>query len=115
MNLVLDMNKVAYATFKWVNGKGSERLECPDQPTVNGQEVTESDMAPATSIRPRESMLARARSRGLLDTWTALCIFQFSNSHSLTFKDKEAIELWGAWKGHIFNRPTNNKKKGKCK
>lgn len=107
---VVDLNKVSYANFYWATKDNSIRRDKkPTGPTVNGTPISKDSFAPAVErdgaiFYPRESLLDRAKRRGLLDEWGQHCILQLSNSHSLHYTGKKAQAIWREWNRRQFNK-----------
>ena len=113
---VVDLNKVAYANLEWKERfTGICRSKKPTKPTVNGEDVSDPTVfAPEVQKAngetwPRESLLARAQRRKLLDTWEPQLVLQLCNSHSLTYTGAKALTIWKEWNRRVFSKT----KKGK--
>lgn len=102
---VVDLNKVSYANFNWTTLCGSIcRSKKPKEATVNGEVVSEKEFAPAIERWPRETMLARAKRRNLLDIWQPHLRLQLSNSHSLEYTGDKAVSIWKEWNRRQFSK-----------
>ena len=107
---VVDLNKVSYANFYWATSFGLLRKTKPTTPTVNGVSLSKTDFAPAVigvdgkEVFPRESMVARATRRKLIDSWEPHCVLQLSNSHSLTYTGAKAQSIWKEWNRRQFKK-----------
>lgn len=111
---IVDLGKVAYANYFYTTKDNSHRRNTrPRYPTANNQDVSDKSwFAPEVQLLngetwPRETMLARAKRRGLLDTWQPRLVLQLCNSHSLTYTGAKATSIWKEW-----NRRQFKKKKG---
>ena len=108
---VVDLNKVAYANFFYTAKNHSYcRNLRPRYPTVNNQDVSDLTwFAPEVQLPngetwPRETMLARAQRRGLLDSWEPQCVLQLCNSHNLTYTGAKAVSIWKEWNRRQFKK-----------
>ena len=108
---IVDLNKVAYAEYYWTvqSNKSISRAKKPARPTVHGVDFDRDAIAPEVvkpdgEVWPRETMLERAKRRGLLDEWVPQCRLQLSNSHSLTYTGAKATSIWKEWCAKQFNK-----------
>lgn len=114
---IVDLQKVAYVNFYWCTaGQSIRRFTKPKSPTVNGQQIGDEAYCPAVleketgkEIYPRETQIARAARRKLIDVWQPLCILQLCNSHSLQYTGAKALSLWKAWCERQFGKHKRNK------
>lgn len=113
---VVDLNKVAYANFDYTTttNKSLSRSKKPAGPTAHGQDIDRDAFAPEVTISigetwPRETLIERAKRKGLLDEWMPRCRLQLSNSHSLTYTGAKAISIWKEWCNRQFNKHRKKK------
>lgn len=119
-NIIVDLNKVSYGELLYVThalGRTYKRHKKPESPTVNGSEfdceanriqafvfVNKAILEDSIKGEYEETMLQYAKRKNLLDSWHPELTLQLSNNHSLVYTGSKALELWGAWKGKIFNK-----------
>lgn len=63
------INKAVKWKFYWTNSKGDRRPHKPSGHTVQGDPVSETELAAPLAAYPLETLLARAKRLGLIDTW----------------------------------------------
>ncbi len=103
--IVIDINKVQYAWRSWETRSGYKRKEKPTKPTVHGQEFDCDAPAYAGLLTGIvRTMLERAVSLGILDTWTPCTTFEFAANHRVIFTGDKAEVMWKAWNEKIFNK-----------
>jgi len=104
--IVVDLNKVQYAYFFYKNQCGIIRHTKPHN-TVNGSPVSDDVYAPEVNDWPRESMLARAKRRKLLDIWTPNLVLILQANKSLTYTNKKAQSIYKEWCAKIYKKKAN--------
>lgn len=97
MATLINLRKVQHGTLTWHNGKGSVRTQAPLLPTANGVSFD-----PESSFTSNETMIAAAQRLSVLDTWTPHATFEFASNHRKTYTGPEALRLWEAWKGVVY-------------
>lgn len=102
--IVLDLNKVQWAKYYWINQYGDMRHTDVTVPTVHSEPVFNSEYAAYHPDYPFESMYERALRLLLLDIWTPVCYMQLTANHSVTFTGKKATTMWKMWCNKILNR-----------
>jgi len=104
--LTVDLKKVQWATYHWINGKGDERRIKPTAPTALGAEVSTTELAQAVPMLeyPTESMYSRALRKGILDTWKPVCRLHITANRVLTFTGDKATSIWKAYNKHIYSK-----------
>lgn len=103
--LTIDLNAISHAALYYENDKGNTARTKPRYPTVNGARVPE-EKALWLPDYPDETMLERATRRKLVDRWEPVCILQFRNNHSMTFKGTKAKQKWKQYNTHIYGTNT---------
>ncbi len=87
---VVDFKAVSHARFYYKNQFG-EVIRCkPKAPSVHAATQTNPDR------------IALATRLGITDRWTAQCILQLRNNHSLSFVGNKAKEMFKAYNAHIY-------------
>lgn len=100
--LTIDLNSVSYARYFYQNNRGDVRRLLPRSPTVNGAPLPkEKVVLPGGGT---EDALTYATRRGILDVWTAVCIYQFRNNHSMRFIGDKAKQMKKAYDKHIYKK-----------
>jgi hypothetical protein len=103
---VVDLNKVQYADFFYRNQYGMIRYSKPLH-TAYGSPLSDDIYAPEVNGWPRESMLARAKRRKLLDVWTPQLVLVLQANKSLTYTGKKAQSIYKEWCAKIFKKKAN--------
>lgn len=102
--IVLDLNKVQWAKYYWINQYGDRRHIDVTVPTVRSQPVFDSEYAAYHPDYPCETELERAKRLDLLDIWQPVCYMQLTANHSVTFTGTKATTMWKMWCAKILNR-----------
>ena len=102
VQLTIDFNAVAYCQYFYENRRCDTRRILPRYPTVNGSPLPKEKIALPNNTT--DTALAVATRRGLLDVWTAVCILQFRNSHSMRFTGDKAKQIKQTYDKHIYNK-----------
>jgi len=103
--LTIDLNSVSYIHFFYRNQEGQTRAKLPRKPSVHGVVFNPDEWAiPMLHEFPHETKLERARRMEILDSWKAVCIYQFRNNHSITFEGSLAIKKRDAYNKHIYHK-----------
>lgn len=90
IQLTIDLRAVSHAKYFYVNQFG-EQIRClPKHPSVHG------------AVQNDPSRIALATKLGILDRWTAHCVLQLRNSHSLSFVGEKAKKMFAAYNKHIY-------------
>ena len=100
--ILIDLNKVQWASLIYRNQEGITRSEKPKHPSAHGTTFDADAYAYPHHDYPKETMIERARRLDILDVWTPILIIQLSSNHSLRYSGKQALSLWKAWQGKIF-------------
>jgi len=99
----VDFNKVQWADYFWINGKGDQRRKMPEGHTVNGDDIVADAIAwPMRLAFPHETMLQRARRLEILDVWRPVCRLNISANRTLTYVGIKATAIWKAYNKHIY-------------
>ena len=106
--IVCALPKAIWADLFWDNSRGSVRDHQPRHPTVYG-EIVGNDLAGALPQFPLETMVDRARRRGLLDFWTPVFMVQFAASQTLRYTGTKALALDEAWRAMQFGKKKKRK------
>lgn len=100
---VVDLNKIAYAGYFYRSGEYERELK-PKLPTLYGKEIEESEMALHLDSHPDETVLERAKRRGMLDSkWIPVLVVVMNNGHRLEFTGKKAESLKKALNAKLFS------------
>lgn len=103
--LTIDLNSVSHIHFFYRNQEGQTSAKLPRQPTVHGCRIAADEYAiPMLHEFPHETMYERAKRLDLLDTWKAVCVYQFRNNHSITFEGRLALKKRDAYNKHIYHK-----------
>jgi hypothetical protein len=98
---VIDINKVAYAWFYYVNQWGHTYRK--PIVSVHGIEIQEPDgYALYHHDYPLETNLERAKRLDILDTWTPIVWFKFTTTRKIAFSGDRALSLWATYRAKIF-------------
>ena len=100
---VVDLNKVQYADFMWVNDKGQSCPCKPTLPTVFGKEVGDEPAGILAGFEG-ETMLQRATRRNLLDKWRPCVKLKLTANASLTYTGNKAQSIWKEWNRRQFSK-----------
>lgn len=100
----VDLHKVQWADYFWINGKG-DQLRCkPDRATANGTQIPDSFAWPYDLRYPSETAIERATRQGFLDTWKPVCILHITANRCLTYTGDKATNIWKAYNAHIYKK-----------
>lgn len=100
-----DISSVAYATLYYRNQRDSHHLDkLPKYHTVNGVIFDAKAIAAHVSGFAGETMLDRAKRRGLLDIWTPVIKLTLKNGHKLVYEGERALSIKKAWDSRIFGK-----------
>lgn len=100
--LTIDLNSVSYVKYFYENKRGDVRRVLPRCPTVNGLPLLKD--AIALPDGKSADALTVATQRGMLDTWTPVCIYQFRNNHSMRFTGTRAKQMKQSYDKHIYKK-----------
>ena len=90
--LTVDFRAVSHAKYFYVNQWG-EQIRClPTKPSVHG------------AVQTDPSRIALAEKLGIIDSWTAHCVLQLRNNHSLRFVGAKAKQMFAAYNAHIYGK-----------
>ena len=108
VQLTIDLNSVSHAEFFYVQQDGLKIKTLsmiPQGCSAHGSIFNGAEYAWPYDIKyPSETKCERARRLGVLDVWQPVCVYQFRNNHSKTFKGTTAKKRWAQYNEHIFNR-----------
>ena len=93
--LTIDFKSVSHARYFYKNQFGEVVRIKPTKPSVHG--AAQTDLL----------RIALASKLGILDRWTAHCILQLRNNHSLQFVGDKAKQMFAAYNKHIYNDKPN--------
>lgn len=102
--IVIDLGKVQYGSFWYVNQEGRIAYYKPPKPTVRARMIDTREPASYHPDYPGETMYERAIRLDLWDSWQPVCSFQLTANHSITYTGKKAVAMWAAWNERIFNK-----------
>jgi hypothetical protein len=103
--LVIDLNSVSHAEFFYVQQDSITVRHKPKGYSVHGIAFLPDEYAwPFDHKYALETKLERAVRLEVLDIWQPVCVYQFRNNHSKTFKGETAKKRWRQYNEHIFNR-----------
>ena len=102
-NLVIDLNKVAYAWFYCRNQFNEVLRKKPIGPTVH-RTPFDPDEKITLVIGETITRLDHASCLGILDTWTPVVRFRMSCADVLEFTGERAQSLWKAWNEKQFKK-----------
>lgn len=88
--VTVDLRAVSHARYFYTNQFGEVARCKPTKPSVHG------------SVQHDPLRIALATKLGIIDRWTAHCILQLRNSHSLSFVGQKAKQMFGAYNAHIY-------------
>lgn len=100
---LLDIKKVRYAWFYYMNQDGSKCSVKPRKPSVHGVFFDENERALAHDLYPDELAIDRAKRLGILDVWFPVLKCELAAHRTLTFTGDKALKLWDIWKGRIYS------------
>lgn len=103
--LTIDLNSVSYIKFFYRQQEGIER-RTRLRWSVHGENLKDKDefAFPYLVEYPLETRIERARRMEILDVWTAVCVYQFRNNHSIEFTGQQAIKKRNAYNYHIYGK-----------
>lgn len=104
--IVLDLNKVQFASFWYQNQEGLIVHTKPRGPTVRGMAVGDEYAFPHCDY-PNETMLERARRMDLLDVWTPWVKFDIAANRCVRYCGKKAISMWTTYRAKIYGNSTS--------
>lgn len=87
--IVVDLNKVQWCRFGYVNDFNHWRDHKPTLPTYCNNAIPEGTV---NKFNKR------------FDTWIPKIILNISANRTLSFTGKKATSLWSAWREKIFNK-----------
>lgn len=99
--IIVDLNKVQWATFFYRNQHGQIRTNIPSNVTVRGESVTLS-LAYSHPDYPGETEIERARRLGITDVWTPVLRLKLQANECLEYTGSKAFSLREAWNAKIF-------------
>jgi hypothetical protein len=99
-SIVVDLNKVQFASFYYRNQYGNVRKLKPRKMTVHGALVSPFD----THVTEKIPMTKYAEKYQLVDVWMPVLRLQLTANHSLKYTGKKAISIWKEWQRRIFKR-----------
>lgn len=104
--IVLDLNKVQFAFYYWVNQYGNYMYHEPNDNSiyVQGTFVNGHEIAAYHPSYPGETMLERAKRLDIIDAWVPTCLMQLTANHSVIFTGKKATTMWKMWCAKIIKR-----------
>ena len=100
----IDITKVLFARFHWVNQHNEELDKHPP-------DGVRTDHA---KIIPKE-FLAKKLQLGYVDEWRPRIVFTFPATQTVTFYDERALKLWELWNAHVYSKQAKLVKKLKQK
>lgn len=101
----IDLKKVQWCDYYWINGKGDTRRTKPQFDTVNDSPVSNVAIAyPLLQESPHETMLERAKRLGILDVWKPVCRIHITANRCLTYTGEKATKFWQAYNAHIYKK-----------
>lgn len=110
MQLTIDLNSVSHAQFFYVQQDGLKVKYKPKVFSVHGMVFNPDEYAwPYSGEYPMELKIERAVRLEILDVWIPVCVYQFRNNHSKTFKGEAAKKRWAQYNAHIFKKPNKTK------
>lgn len=102
---VLDLSKVQYGSFWYVNQYGQTRHhKSPGYESVRNEIVSPVSLALYHPDYPGETTIERGKRLGLMDVWTPVVQFQLTANHNIQYTGKKALAMWKAWNERIFNK-----------
>jgi len=112
--LTIDLNAVSHMRFFYRQQEGIERRTKLLQ-SVHGENLKDKDdfAFPYLMEYPGETRIERARRMGILDIWTAVCVYQFRNNHSIEFTGQQAIKKRNAYNYHIYGKSKHKRDTGR--
>lgn len=102
-NLVIDLNKVAYAWFYWRNQFNEVLRKKPIGPTVHCIPF-DPDEKITLVIGETITRAEHARRLNVQDTWTPVVRFRMCCADVLEFTGPKAQSLWKAWNEKQFKK-----------
>lgn len=105
-NLVIDLNKCAYAWFYWRNQFNEVLRKKPLGPTVHGFPFDPTELIQLPVIDKPITRLEHAKRLNILDTWTPVVRFRMCCADVLEFTGPRAQALWKAWNEKQFKKKT---------
>lgn len=102
--IILDLNKVQFGYFHYVNQYGQIVYVQPSRPTVRLQEVFSDKLAMYHPLWPGESEQSRAERLEMIDEWTPVCTFQLTANHNVQYTGEKANTMYKTWNSKIFNK-----------
>ena len=99
-SIVVDLNKVQFASFYYKNQYNNVSRLKPKRLTVHGVTIDKE----AIHITEKISMVEYAMKYRLLDVWTPTLRLQLSANHSLKYTGDKAISLNKEWNRRIFKK-----------
>lgn len=103
-HIVVDLNKVQYAKFYYINQYGNIRYTMPAFSTVRNEIVNDEIMAAFHPEHPGETIHARAKRLNLVDVWGVQLVMKLQANSSLIFTGEKAKSLWKAWKAKHYGK-----------
>jgi hypothetical protein len=109
-NKIVDLKKVQWVELRFRNQLGQLVKQLPPTPTASCFALTDDLFCPAIPKLnwPRESLLARAMRKKIVDKWTPVLTLQLTANHSLTYTGEKALTLYKAWCAKIYGSRTTN-------
>jgi hypothetical protein len=100
----VDLKKVQWADYFWINGKGDRHKYKPNYATANGIPYEGNELAPHHTEHPGETMVERAWRLGVNDIWKPVCILHITANRCLTYTGDKATSIWKAYNAHIYGK-----------
>jgi hypothetical protein len=102
--ILVDLNKVQWARFGFVNQYGQWRDEIPKLTSIRCEPVYPDKPAHYHVQYPGETESQRAKRLGLLDVWNPQLTLKLTANEHLIYTGQKALTLWEVWKAKIYGK-----------
>jgi len=103
--IVVDLNKVQFAHFYYINQWGNKRETLPKDKSwfsVRNEPHYKTEMAMYHAQYPSETLYDRAKRLETLDVWMPEIMFKLQANSTLIYTGKKAVAMHKAWNTKIF-------------
>ena len=98
--IVVDLNKVQFATYFYRNQYEDYRSLRPKQVTLHNTPIDPKEKQWMTG----ENLLKLVLKRGAQDHWTECCRLHITANRTLLYTGKKASSIWKEWNRRIFKK-----------
>ena len=101
--ITVNLAKVQWCSFFYVNQFTETKRTKPKQPTVYGVEIADEPAAYHPDY-PHETLIERAKRLDIIDVWTPRCVLHISANRCLTYTGQKAINIHKTYREYIYGK-----------